>query len=147
MELSDTGLAEIARSEGLNLKPYPDHRGWSIGYGHLMTSAKHAIYKDGITAKQATEHLKLDAVAAVRDVNRLVKVPLTQAQFDALVDFRYNMNPLALGHIAETLNTGDYKAAAERMKLYNKALDEKTGELVEMEDLTARRAKEAEAFA
>lgn len=123
---------------------YSDHKGQSIGYGHLLLPGETEKYKDGITEAQARELLNQDAAAAAADVNRMIKVPLTQDQFDALVDFRYNLNPESLEHIASTLNTGDYKAAAARMKLYNKSRE--NGELVENKGLTARRAEEAKAF-
>lgn len=144
MTISPNGLAHIAHSEGFREKAYPDHKGQSIGYGHLLLPGEAEKYKDGITEPQARELLKQDAAIAAADVNRLIKVPLNQEQFDALVDFRYNLNPESLEHIAQTLNSGDYKAAAARMKLYNKARI--NGELVENPGLTARRAEEAKAF-
>ena len=36
MKLSDEGLTQIAQHEGFAPKMYPDHKGYSIGYGHLL---------------------------------------------------------------------------------------------------------------
>lgn len=64
----------------------------TIGYGTR-------VYPDGkpvrltdhaITEAEAFEYLKHDVEKFVADVNYLVKVPLTQSQFDALVSFAYN---------------------------------------------------------
>ena len=144
MTLSDAGLTKIAHNEGFQSHMYPDHKGNSIGYGHLLTPDEENWYKNGIDEEEAMELLRHDAEAAEMDVQKLIRVELTQDQFDALVDFRYNLGCGPLENIAETLNTGDYKGAAARMKLYNKV--RVGGELVVNSGLTARRAQEAQAF-
>jgi lysozyme len=50
-------------------------------------------------------------------VQRLVKVPLTQGQFDALVDFCFNLGAgrLASSTLLSVLNRGRYDAAAEQL--------------------------------
>lgn len=144
MKLSDAGLAQIAHNEGLRLTLYFDHKGWSIGHGHLCTPAEVIKFKNGITPAQADELLRTDAANAENNVNRMVKVPLTQAQFDALVDFAYNEGAGNFAHIAETLNTGDHFATALRMKLYIKV--EQNGVLVDSDGLKARRDQEAKNF-
>ena len=47
-------------------------------------------------------------------VDGLVKVPLNQGQYDALVDFTYNLGPAALqgSTLLRKLNAGDYAGAA-----------------------------------
>jgi lysozyme len=59
---------------------------WTIGYGHTRN------VHDGMTCtqQQAPQWLLEDTAAAVQNVNTHVKVPLTQAEFDALVDFDFN---------------------------------------------------------
>lgn len=134
-ELSPAGLTLIKLSEGLkdgdprtpNLDPYLDDVGvWTIGYGHaiwygnrlLRGSADEALarslYPNGITLPQADTLCAGDALEACRDVARLVTTPLTQGQFDALVDFVFNLGPGALvkSTLLKKLNAGDYGAAA-----------------------------------
>lgn len=145
MELSDEGLAKIADNEGFSPTAYPDHKGYSIGYGHLLSTAELPQYiNQTITQDDAKELLARDVASAEQSVRNMIKVPLTQAQFDALVDFTYNMGSGSLANIAQTLNTGDYKGAAARMQLYNKV--RVNGQLVPNAGLTARRAQEAAAF-
>jgi lysozyme len=89
--------------------------------------------------------LRQDAAKAELFVNDTIKVPLAQPQFDALVDFTYNEGVGSLANIAQTLNKGDYKGAAFRMRLYDKM--RVNGQLVESDALKARRAQEVKAFA
>lgn len=79
--------------------------------------------------------------AKVRD---LVKVPVTQNQFDALVSFAYNIGTGKDGFAGSTalsrLNNGDAKGAAEAMTWWNKS-DGKVSQ-----GLINRRADEVELF-
>ena len=57
------------------------------------------------------------------DVSNLVKVKLTQGQFDALVSFAYNLGARALSTstLLQKLNAGDYTGAADEFPRWNKA--------------------------
>ena len=146
MKLSDEGLAQIAQHEGFAPKMYPDHKGYSIGYGHLLSAEEMPLYQNkAITPDEGKALLLKDAAKAEMYVNDTITVPLTQAQFDALVDFTYNVGVGSLADIAHTLNSGDYKATAARMRLYDKV--RVNGQLVENAALTARRKQEVQAFA
>jgi GH24 family phage-related lysozyme (muramidase) len=147
MQLSQAGLDKIATNEGFSDHLYDDHKGRSIGFGHLCTPAEEEKYKDGIAREAAEEVLREDASRADLDVNKYVRRDLTQAQFDALADFRYNEGKAPLILVARTANdsASSLVAIAAHMKLYNKVRD-KNGQLVENAGLTARRAEEAAAF-
>ena len=56
-----------------------------------------------------------DLLDAEMSVTRLVRVALTQGQFDALVDFCFNvgMGKLAASTLLKYLNAGQYGAAAD----------------------------------
>jgi lysozyme len=146
MTLSDDGLNQIALNEGFSPTMYPDHQGYSIGYGHLLSADELPQYTGTtITQDEAKVLLRQDAAKAESAVNETITVPLTQGQFDALVDFTYNEGAGSLDNIAETLNAGDYQGAAARMMLYNKVLV--NNQLVADSGLTARREQEVKAFA
>ena len=65
--------------------------------------------------------LSQDVHIAEQAVLKLVKVAITQGQFDALVDFVYNLgtNRLAASTLLRDLNIGRYDAAAEQLLMWD----------------------------
>jgi len=100
-------------SEGVRLVAYPDPgtkaAPWTIGYGHTAGVKQ----GDTCTLEQADKWLSDDILFAQTAVNRLVTVPLTQHQFDALVDFTFNLGAGALAGstLLKLLNAKDYAGA------------------------------------
>ncbi len=78
-------------SEGVKLYVYPDPgtggEPWTAGAGHTGPDVHPGMT---VTMDMARAWLKQDLQTAVDDVNSHVHVPLTQHQFDALVDFAFN---------------------------------------------------------
>jgi len=68
----------------------------TIGYVHLVTEANKEQFLDGVDEDEALELLRKDVAVAERAVLRLITVPLTQGQFDALVSFTFNLGSGAL---------------------------------------------------
>ena len=117
---SRAGQALTERFESCRLMAYQDQVGvWTIGWGH--TFGVHA----GMTCTQveADAWLSEDEAAAVADVNTHVTVPLTQGEFDALVDFAFNLGRGALNNstLLKDLNAGDYHAAAKEFEHWDHA--------------------------
>ncbi len=122
MEMSQQGLDLLKKSEGFKERIYMDANGFpTIGYGHRVTGA--AAWPDGITEPEAARLLAGDVGEAEQAVARLVRVPLSQGQFDALVDFCYNLGAkrLAASTLLAELNRGRYNAAAEQLLLWDYA--------------------------
>ena len=112
MQLSPQGLELIKRSEGFRSRLYLDAAGYeTIGYGHKIVSTD--AFPGEISEAQATTLLLSDVKKAEEAVERLVKVPLTQGQFDALVDFCFNVGAgrLAASTLLKELNAGQYAQA------------------------------------
>lgn len=88
-------LPMMKRVEGLRLKAYYDAPGWAIGYGHNSTGGIKPIPYDGmvITNAEADAILRADLDDKVRYLNAWVKVPLDQAQIDALAMFIFQQGP------------------------------------------------------
>jgi len=113
MELSGAGLDLLKRSEGFRSRTYLDTAGKpTIGYGHRILDSE--SLSEGIDEAQAELVLREDIRVAERAVERLVRVPLSQGQFDALVDFCFNLGSrrLAASTLLAELNSGRYSAAA-----------------------------------
>jgi lysozyme len=116
-----TGLTFTEKEEGCSLMPYQDSVGvWTEGYGHTGADVVPGI---AITQAQADTLLAQDIQAAVDAVNRLVDIQLTQEEFDALVDFVYN---LGIGAFAEStllklVNKSDFVQAADEFEKWDHA--------------------------
>lgn len=112
MNLSSQGLALLKKSEGFRPSIYRDQAGVdTIGYGHRVLEGE--SFPSNITEDQAEKILSLDILVAENSVRRLVKVSLTQGQFDALVDFVFNLgfSRLSKSTLLRYLNGGEYTAA------------------------------------
>lgn len=137
MEYKSQDLTEA--QEGIKLKAYLDSVGVpTIGFGHT----KGVKMGDVCTLAQAQEYLKEDLKSAVNDVNRLVQVKLTQNQFDACVDFVFNLGGtnFAKSTLLKYINEGNFVAAANEFPKWNKA-----GGVV-LAGLVKRRQAEKELF-
>lgn len=125
MQTSEKGISLIKQFEGCKLTAYQDSVGvWTIGYGWTQPVDGKPI-RAGMTIKQETAErlLRTGLVSYESDVSRLVKVGLTQGQFDALVSFTYNLGArsLSTSTLLRKLNAGDYAGAADEFLRWNKA--------------------------
>jgi lysozyme len=114
--LSRTGasLAIIKKREKRELKSYPDPgQKPTIGYGHLITKdeEKAGTFKGGIDEATADRILAQDVAKAEAAVRRLVKVPVSQNEYDALVSYVFNIGEgnFAGSQLLGKLNAGDYE--------------------------------------
>lgn len=129
MKTSDAGLFALALHEGIVPAPYRDSVGvWTYGIGHTLGAG----YPDPAKMQRG---MPTNLDAALRDVfdlfrrdvakyeaavNRAVKVPITQAQFDALVSFHYNTGAIGRASFVKRLNAGDEVGAAAGMMAWSK---------------------------
>ena len=121
MVTGENGIDLIKRFESCRLRSYRDVVGvWTIGYGHTgpdVTPGK------TITSEQATDLLDADLHKFEDAINQLVKVPLAQTQFDALVCLVYNIGLSHFGTstLLRILNAGDYASAANEFPKWDMA--------------------------
>lgn len=139
-------LAFIKRFEGCVLHAYHDQAGiLTIGWGTThYTDGKPVQPGDVITQQTADLLLAHDAQRSVNLVNFRVKVPINANMFIALTDFEYNTGGLIISTLLREVNAGDFHTAAEWFAPWNKITVD--GKKVECEDLTKRRAAEAQLF-
>ena len=139
MKYSKKGLSLTEGFEKLRLAAYQDSGGvWTIGYGHT-----HCVYPGMTCTKdQAEAWLLSDMTDAENTVNHMVKVPLTQGEYDALVDLVFNIGSGNLhgSTVLALLNAGNYKDAALHIEDWDKC---KGQELV---GLLRRRLAEEDEF-
>jgi lysozyme len=122
MKFSAAGMELLKKSEGFRNRVYLDVAGLpTIGYGHRLLHSD--SFPNGIDEPQAANLLACDVRDAEQAVQRMVKVPLTQGQFDALVDFCFNLGAgrLAPSTLLKSLNAGRYDDAAEQLLRWDHA--------------------------
>ena len=105
MKFSAAGMELLKRFEGFRNRVYLDVAGLpTIGYGHRLLHSD--SFPNGIDEPQAANLLACDVRDAEQAVERMVKAPLTQGQFDALVDFTFNLGAgrLASSTLLKSLN-------------------------------------------
>lgn len=138
------GLIDLVQHEAIVLVPYEDGeyktgpRKGQKKYSIAMGSQTPEVRADDppITIPQAFERLRVDVDARCVDVNRRLKVSITQHQFNAIHSLYYQGGSEALNYVADLYNAGKPMAAilAHAKYRYNK------GE--PSEGLAARRADE-----
>ena len=97
-----------------------DGKPWTIGWGHTGAEVKPGLVW---TQKQCDDTLTRDLAKFEKAVSDVVTVKLNQSQFDALVDFTYNLGKgnLQASTLLTKLNGGDYKGAAAEFPKWRKA--------------------------
>lgn len=120
MQSSVNCINLIKRYEGLRLTAYKCPSGvWTIGYGHTKGVKKGMK----ISPNKALTLLKEDLVVYENAVNKYVKVPLKQNQFDALVSFTFNcgVGAFRTSTLLKKLNKKDYNGASNEFSRWNKS--------------------------
>ena len=143
MEYSKNGAKLTEQFEGCKLTAYPDPgtggSPWTIGYGHTGPEVHLGLT---ITQEQAEELLMEDVKKAAATVNTKVTTDITQEEFDALVDFVFNVGAgnFNASTLLKKVNTGDIHGAADEFLKWDMAAGKHIAGLLK------RRHAEAEEF-
>jgi lysozyme len=156
VKVSQKCIEQIKKDEGVRNRPYQcPALLYTVGVGHVIdpshakvpfANRKQLPIPDGwdrvLSAEEIDEILRKDLNRFEAGVLRLIKVKLTQGQFDGLVSFSFNVG---LGNLQNStlrmkLNRGDYVGAAEQFLVWTKA-----GGKV-LKGLVIRRTHEKEMF-
>jgi lysozyme len=144
LKVNDRGLALIRKFEGLRTRAYRDAAGiWTIGYGHTSMAGPPRVGRGTrISRADAAAILARDVASFAQGVAVLLKVPLSDAQFSALVSFAYNvgLDNFRKSSVLRAVNSGDFAAVPRRLSLWVKA----RGKV--LPGLVNRRAAEAALF-
>jgi len=119
-DITDSTLQTIMGFESFSGTPYPDARGWSIGYGHFMGSQP-TIHN--ISMADAYDLLRDDVQQFSNRVKSVIKQPMSQSQFDAMVSLAYNIGESAFAGstVARLFNQGNIQGAADAFRLWRKS--------------------------
>ena len=146
MNISDKGIRFIKNFEGFSPTWYKDSKGvWTIGFGHAGSlSERYNIQR--INEQTAIKILQNDLSQAEDIINRLVKIDLTQNQFDALTSFVFNVGSgnFSNSTLLKRLNEGKFEEVINEFLRWNKITYK--GKKVELKGLTKRREKESKLF-
>lgn len=124
MDISQNCLDLIIKWEGFSAKADLDPVGIpTIGYGTIRYPNGQKVQMGDVVSKaEAEAFMKLECDDFAEVVNKNVKVPLNQNQFDALVSLGYNIGAGAFqsSTLLEKLNAGDELEAAAQFLVWNK---------------------------
>lgn len=154
MYMSSIGRLKMQNHERKMMKYYddggPGHGNctWGIGIkahsGPCSTAELARKVTDADIDREFTSRLHV----AERGVDRNVKAPLTQAQFDALVSLAYNAGVPGSSKVFELINAGDFEGAANKIAGMTYGHELRKGKRVKVfyRGLVSRRAAEAAPF-
>lgn len=114
--ITQQGIDLIKHFEGFSPTVYMCPAGLpTIGYGHLLKEGESYI---SITEDEAEELLRHDVQVAEKAVLRLINVPLTDGQFDALVSFTFNLGSGSLqsSTLRRVVNRRDHREVPTQLK-------------------------------
>jgi len=114
----------------------------TIGWGHTNDNGRQFDTSSIWSQQECDDEFLNDMTIFVAAVNNLVKVPINQDQFDALVSFAFDVGSDSLKHstLLKKLNAKDFAGAAQEFKRWDKA----KGKV--LPGLTRRRSCEALLF-
>lgn len=134
-QVSEKGIAFIKANEGFIGSVGNDVGHPVIGYGHDLQPGE--SFPDGISPDQADLLLRKDLASRFEPaVNALIPPDCTQNQFDALIDFAYNLGIAAL----QTMTGHGWDEIPEQIPYWNHVAGKVNLGLI------ARRAKEVALF-
>lgn len=144
MNITENGLRLIKKFEGYRAQAYRDSVGvWTIGYGHTSQAGPPRV-KPGmvVTRKEAEKLLTRDIEQFAAQIRPLIKVPLADNQFSALLSFAYNVGPTAFARssVLKAVNAGRFDQVPHRLSLWVNAGGHT------LKGLIRRRAAEGELF-
>ena len=143
--ITSGSLSVLMHYEGIKTKAYLDEAGVpTICYGHTT----HVSMGDIATPEQCEQYLKDDLKPAQAAVARLVRVQLTQSQFDALTIFVFNVGSgnFQTSTMLRKINAGDMVGASQEFRRWNMLRDARTGQLRVSKGLINRREAEYQLF-
>jgi len=121
----DPGPTGLPITIGIGTTYYPSKTSASDKYG-----ARPVNMGDVLTRKQAEECFKVVMDERERLVSERLKAPVTQAMYDALISFYYNLYPVSWPQQIDRCNAGKYEECASSFDKYVSAQGQRLQGLV-----------------
>ena len=140
-------IALIKEFEGFESQAYIDTNGMPvIGYGLSQIAGQPVRVGDRISPQQADLALKAHLQEIYRELDRIIRVRLSDRQLSAIASIAFNVgiNSIERSTLVKKVNAKDYHGAANEFLRWNKA--NVRGRLVQLPGLTRRRQAERELF-
>lgn len=150
-KMSLHGINHLIQWEGFETKAY----GRTIGVGHLLThkelttgsikiNGANVSWKRGLSRKNVLDLLTQDLARFEKYINSIVKTPVTQSQFDALVSVAFNMGEggIAKTKLLKELNSGNHSSFTKILPRYNRV--KKGNKVILSKGLAIRRKGECD---
>jgi lysozyme len=137
MKVSRQGIIEIASHEAIVDMPYRDSKGvWTMGIGHTASAGPPdpSQIPRGLRVPMSEifKTFTVDLATFEKRVNKAVKVPVAQHEFDALTSFDFNTGAIDRATLVRHLNDGDRATAATAFMNWSKPpeiIDRRTREM------------------
>jgi lysozyme len=134
--------------EKCRLTPYLDEgEKWTVGWGHLMASTDDKTAS--ITQAEADALFDYELCHFADGISKLIFMPMTQYQYDAVVAFSYNcgLGALATSSLRKCIEDGNFTKAATWFSPWNQIEKPPSSKhFVVSDGLTKRRAAERAIF-
>ncbi|WP_166264692.1 lysozyme [Marinobacter caseinilyticus] len=153
--LSASGRSLLKRLEGISLKPYDDQTGFAtfkwvagatISVGHLINQSEWSKFASGISQLDAEALLVRNVAPYEREIRKVITRSLSQAEFDALVIFAFNIGQRAFSgsSVVRLVNNPNAKTGYPSLESAWRAWNQSQGKV--MKGLGNRRAAEWKLF-
>lgn len=137
MRVSRQGIIEIASHEAIVDMPYRNSKGiWTIGIGHTASAGppdpSQMPRGRRIPLSEIFRIFAADLATFEKRVNKAVKVPVAQHEFDALTSFDFNTGGIDRATLVRHLTSGDRAKAATTFMNWSKPpeiIDRRTKEM------------------
>ena len=137
--ISPAGLRLIRLFESFSAIPYICAGGYkSIAYGHLVKPGE--AFDLPLSPENGDIILLKDVSVAERAISRLIRVSLTQNQWDALTSWTFNLGSGALqaSTLRQVINRGDLDEAPDQIRRWVYAGGRRLNGLVKRREIEAR---------
>lgn len=123
MKTSPGGVKQLMLREGVRLTAYPDIRGiLTWGVGHTSAAGPPEVFP-GMrgTLDEALSVLARDLAPIEAFLNRVIRVPVTQNEWDAVISLSYNIGVGGFhgSSVLKNINAGSFETAANDFLLWD----------------------------